>query len=91
MKTASEIIGGLGGEVRVAQSLGITPPAVRRWIRENRIPLSRQQEVLHLAIISGYSLTVADLMALGAKAKVPESQPIVSGPVRFPDPDDIPF
>ena len=49
MKTASDIIEALGGTVKVARALDLTPSTVSSWKSANSIPAWRMEKVSKLA------------------------------------------
>ena len=58
-KTANQIITLAGGIEKIAERLGMTPQAVRRW-RQHGIPRWHWAELTRMATESGWTLTNGD-------------------------------
>ena len=43
--TVNEVIDHFGGAYRTALSLGVSPPAVSKWIANDKIPWTRQRDI----------------------------------------------
>jgi hypothetical protein len=56
MQTTSQIIDELGGTVKVANALNLTPSTVSSWKTSGRIPKWRMDGILALALAKGVTL-----------------------------------
>tara|TARA_R110000824_G_C14930209_1_gene648640 strand:- start:389 stop:580 length:192 start_codon:yes stop_codon:yes gene_type:complete len=62
MKNAKEIISSLGGTMKAAAALGVSPQAVSNWIRRGTVPLSHAADIIVVARDLGVEITYQDLM-----------------------------
>lgn len=54
--TMAKVIAAAGTPTKLARDLGISAPAVSRWIRRDRVPIDRVLEIERLYGISRYEL-----------------------------------
>lgn len=62
MKTPQEIVSLIGGTVRTAEALQISPQAVSNWLRRGSIPLSHVSEIVSIVRNKGGNISYKDLM-----------------------------
>ena len=62
MKTPEDIVAVLGGTSKTAALLGISRPAVSKWLARGNVPLAHTATIIAVARDKGVKISYQDLM-----------------------------